>query len=278
MLNRYLTTLGFIAIASSVQAEEVTVASYNIKHGQGMDGSIDLSRQADVLVALDADLIALQEVDFVTQRSGRVNQAARLAELMSEKTGSDWRHIEAPAIEFEGGSYGNGLLFDDGSMDLIDHRIVSLPGSPEGDGARSAALVHLGFGDGKELLIAATHLTHLNSATEENNTLQIASLEALDQAMTGDLPSIIAGDFNASANEEDAVNFDTMAALDGLGWHVDSPMDGRSMSDGEPIVIDYIVSKNAETWEVVDADIFNEEGAIEASDHLPVSVTYRLAD
>ena len=56
MLNRYLTTLGFIAIASSVQAEEVTVASYNIKHGQGMDGSIDLSRQADVLVALDAFL------------------------------------------------------------------------------------------------------------------------------------------------------------------------------------------------------------------------------
>ncbi len=96
--------------------------------------------------------------------------------------------------------------------------------------------------------------------------------------MTGDLPSIIAGDFNASANEEDAVNFDTMAALDSLGWRVDSPMDGRSMSDGEPIVIDYIVSKNAETWEVVDDDIFNEEGAIEASDHLPVSVTYRLAD
>ncbi|WP_282026656.1 endonuclease/exonuclease/phosphatase family protein [Limimaricola cinnabarinus] len=118
----------------------------------------------------------------------------------------------------------------------------------------------------------------MNSATEENNTLQIASLEALDQAMTGDLPSIIAGDFNASANEEDAVNFDTMAALDSLGWRVDSPMDGRSMSDGEPIVIDYIVSKNAETWEVVDDDIFNEEGAIEASDHLPVSVTYRLAD
>ena len=278
MLNRYLIALGFIAIASSVQAEEVTLASYNIKHGQGMDGLIDLSRQADVLVALDADLIALQEVDFVTQRSGLVNQAARLAELMSEKTGGDWRYIEAPAIEFEGGFYGNGSLFDDGSMELIDHRVVSLPGSPEGDGARSAALVHLGFGEGKELLIAATHLTHLNSATEENNTLQIASLETLNQAMMGDLPSVIAGDFNASANEEDAVNFNTMAALDGLGWRVDSPMDGRSISDGKPIVIDYIASKNAETWEVVDAGILNQDGAIEASDHLPVSVTYRLGD
>ena len=36
------------------------VATYNIKHGRGMDGAIDLERTAATLATLDADLIALQ--------------------------------------------------------------------------------------------------------------------------------------------------------------------------------------------------------------------------
>ena len=61
------------------------IAAYNIRHGRGMDGEVDLARIADVLRALDADVITLQEVDNRTERTGRVDQTAVLAEEESER-------------------------------------------------------------------------------------------------------------------------------------------------------------------------------------------------
>ena len=41
----------------------IRVATYNIKHGRGMDSTIDLERTATTLESLDADIIALQLVE-----------------------------------------------------------------------------------------------------------------------------------------------------------------------------------------------------------------------
>lgn len=266
--------LAAVAMASPALAEELAVATYNIQHGEGTDGSLDLARQADALIATGADIVALQEVDYGTRRTGRENQAQRLAALMTEKTGARWRHLEAPAIALQGGSYGNGLLYDDDVLDLVAQKVVALPGSPDGDGARSAGLARFRMGDATQFTVAATHLTHKNAASADGGSLQIRTIRMLDGALAGDGPTIIAGDFNASIDRADDVNTDTMTALVDMGWRIDTPADGSSRPDGRSIVIDYVVSRNTEGWDVVSSRIVGDGAAAVASDHLPVVVTY----
>jgi hypothetical protein len=50
-------------IADHASTATWRVASYNIHHGRGMDDRVDLERIAAVLRQLNADVIALQEVD-----------------------------------------------------------------------------------------------------------------------------------------------------------------------------------------------------------------------
>jgi len=58
----------------------VTVATANVLHGMSLaTGASDPVVLADALATLDADVLALQEVDCGQQRSGGVDQAARVA-------------------------------------------------------------------------------------------------------------------------------------------------------------------------------------------------------
>ena len=57
------------------------VATFNAHHGAGLDDDVDLSRTAAAIVATDADLVGLQEIDRNNPRSGDVDQAALLQEL-----------------------------------------------------------------------------------------------------------------------------------------------------------------------------------------------------
>ena len=53
------------------------VATFNIHHGVGADGRLDLTRTADVISATGASVVGLQEVDrTLSARSGWVDQAA----------------------------------------------------------------------------------------------------------------------------------------------------------------------------------------------------------
>ena len=79
--------IGVIVATASLAAQgadppsQVRVLTYNIRHGQGMDGRVDLSRVADVIRRLEPDVVALQEVDQATTRAGGVDQAAELGRL-----------------------------------------------------------------------------------------------------------------------------------------------------------------------------------------------------
>jgi endonuclease/exonuclease/phosphatase family metal-dependent hydrolase len=75
------------------------VATYNILAGErGLKGL------ADTLSLLDADLIALEEVDVGTRRSGRADQATRLAATLK------LRHVFIPHFDYQGGQFGLALL------------------------------------------------------------------------------------------------------------------------------------------------------------------------
>lgn len=69
------------------------LASFNVLHGRSIeDGQVDADRFAAAIAALDADVLALQEVDRGQQRSGRLD----LAHIAAQAAGAiAWRFAPA---------------------------------------------------------------------------------------------------------------------------------------------------------------------------------------
>ena len=90
---------------SSRPEGHLRLLSWNIAAGRYPRPGPHLERIAEVLGAADADLVALQEVDRVLERSGGVDQAARLAGALGMRA---WF---TPAIVYDGpgGGPGGGL-------------------------------------------------------------------------------------------------------------------------------------------------------------------------
>ena len=98
------------------------VLSYNIHHGRGTDGVVDLERIAGVIRGSAADVVVLQEVDDRTERTGRIDQTAELGRL----TGL---HAEfGRQIDYQGGRYGQAIL---SRTPLEEPRVHVLPGDPD---------------------------------------------------------------------------------------------------------------------------------------------------
>ena len=96
---------------------------WNIRHGRGTDDEVDLQRIAEVIRALDADVIALQEVDDRTERTGGVDQVAVLADALR------YEGFHGPHRPYQGGFYGNALLTRLPVLSQQTHEIPSASGS-----------------------------------------------------------------------------------------------------------------------------------------------------
>ncbi len=66
---------------SRPSSDKLRVLSYNIHHGEGVDGKLDLERIAKVILSVEPDIVSLQEVDRNVPRSKGVDQPAELAKL-----------------------------------------------------------------------------------------------------------------------------------------------------------------------------------------------------
>lgn len=82
------------------QAPKIRVASFNIAAGKVSD----MTAIAKAIRAMNVDVVALQEVDKLTARNGRVDQAAELAKLTGMQA------VFGRAIDFDGGEYGLAFL------------------------------------------------------------------------------------------------------------------------------------------------------------------------
>ena len=86
----------------SKRTRTVRVATYNIHRGRGLDGRTRLERIAGVLAAIDADIIALQEV--VGASPLKPGQAAELGAAL----GMGW--VMAPTRHLRTALFGNVVL------------------------------------------------------------------------------------------------------------------------------------------------------------------------
>ncbi len=60
----------------------IRLVTYNVRHGLGDDGRVDAERLAQAVAALDPDVVALQEVDRLQDRSDRVDILRVVAEAV----------------------------------------------------------------------------------------------------------------------------------------------------------------------------------------------------
>lgn len=165
------------ASSSTTLPAAFTIMTFNIHHGEGLDGRVNIKRIADLIQHEKADVIALQEVDRYRWRSGYVDQAKELAELL----GMDMRF--APSLTYTAGQYGNAIL---SRYPIEDSSYTLLPGKKE---TRSLLEVKIKV-NSESVRIATTHL----GLSKVDRSLQLARIS--EMVTNYDDPLVIAGDFN----------------------------------------------------------------------------------
>lgn len=160
----------------------VRIASYNIQHGKGMDGVLNLNRTLQVLAQLDADLICLQEVDRFRMPTRLVPQAERLALDL----GMQW--IYGPVRSYPIGSYGNAILSRYPIKEIANHLL------PDPIDPRRCLQAEIDLG-GYTLALFNTHL-----GLKQTVRMQQVQDIILPLVLSVPGPAVLAGDFNATVN------------------------------------------------------------------------------
>ena len=166
----------------------LTLLSYNIHGGVGLDGVLDLERIAEVVDDSGADVVALQEVDrFRREQSAFEDQPGALAQRLgmhlayAANLDDEPAHPGAPRAQ-----YGTALL---SRLPLESSTNTLLPcfeGSEQRGLLESTVVV-----DGQPLRVLGTHL-QWDSETERTRQAE-AIVAALD-----DRPTVLLGDLNTT--------------------------------------------------------------------------------
>jgi endonuclease/exonuclease/phosphatase family metal-dependent hydrolase len=237
----------------SITVDTVRVLSYNIHHGEGMDEVLDLERIAALIREVDPDLVALQEVDSVTVRTERVDQAAELAHL------TELRAVFGGFMPYDGGAYGMALL---SRWPLTESINLRLPDGAEPRTALSATV--RSPKTGRVLRLVGIHFY----STMTERLAQAVRLEALLDRQ--DIPTILAGDFNSTPDSE------VMARL-GESWAIVAKGADRFTypSYAPDREIDFVLVQPSDRFDLVEQRLITDSVA---SDHRPVVVDLVFRD
>jgi endonuclease/exonuclease/phosphatase family metal-dependent hydrolase len=187
MKRTFLALLASYLLVLPSSAQEINILTYNILHGERHDraSTTNIQEITNLLTQLQPDVIALQEVDSMTQRSAKIHgEPVDYMYKLSQETG--YRSYFGRAMYYGGGGYGEGILAKNGS----DYHTVNLP-SPAGGEPRAIAWVKAELKTLEEFYFGATHLCH---EYEENRIAQLDSI--LSYAESLDKPVVWAGDLN----------------------------------------------------------------------------------
>lgn len=83
----------------------IKIITFNIAHGRGLDGIVDIERQAKLINSYKPDIVFLQEIDMYTKRAGEKNQIREF----SKKVYLPYCSMESN-ITLEDGYYGDGII------------------------------------------------------------------------------------------------------------------------------------------------------------------------
>jgi endonuclease/exonuclease/phosphatase family metal-dependent hydrolase len=166
--------------------------TWNVHRCVGVDKRLDVERCARVIAACRPDIVALQELDVGRKRTGGVDQAHRLAQILNMTS----RFNAAMTVEEE--RYGDAILTP------LPERLVRagpLPGYPRIKALepRGAVWIAVDIGGGRELQVINTHLGLVPQEQRRQARALVADWLA-DDAFAA--PAVLLGDFNAGPRSE----------------------------------------------------------------------------
>jgi len=162
----------------------VRVVSFNIHHGTvGRRGPVDPEQLGEVCRSFEADVIALQEVDRDTYRTGRADLAAVAAGACG------MAHVFGGSRWYPGGRYGNALLVRGTISAATVTKLPKVPARRFWLEQRTALEASVTV-DGRTVWVVGTHL----SVPRDQNAVQLAWL--LDHLRRRPQPQVVLGDLN----------------------------------------------------------------------------------
>lgn len=230
---------------------KLKIMSYNIHIAvpPTKPGTTDIDAIVRAIENQDPDIIALQEVDVNTRRTGKINEAAIIAEKLK------MNFFFAKAIDHDGGEYGVAILSKYPMSDTKIHRLTTVEGT--GGEPRVMATAKITMKNGVSLRFASTHLDAQKASV--NREKQIAEITAI--AVSETLPLIIAGDFN------DQPGSAVIKKLDESFTRTCQACEPTFPVVTPRITIDFIGYKPASKFKTISHTVVPEHYA---SDHLPV--------
>lgn len=235
------------------------VMSYNIHHANppSRPDFIDLDAIAKVINNAKPDLVAVQEVDVHTRRSG---SSLNEAEELGVKTGM--QVYFAKAIDHDGGDYGVAILSRFPLTAGITYPLPVIEGT-KGE-PRVLATVQIQLPGDQKVVFACTHLDA--QRPDSNRVIQMKEIVKILRKET--YPVIIAGDLNAVAGGEVINTLDqyfTRTCKKNCGFTI--PVDKPTKT------IDFIAYSTDDPVKIISHKVIDEKYA---SDHLPVIAELQL--
>lgn len=238
----------------------IRVLTWNIQHGENLQGTYNLQGIIDIIRKSGADIVALQDVDRSSSRTRNHFQADLLAQALG------MNYVYGEAMEFTSGFWrtkgynGNAILSKFPISENTNHPLpdyqqpwpASLPG---------AAIQHAKIRvDGQTINFFNTHYTHKDG---NNRPIPAANMrywqaKASARAMGTNSHVVFMGDLNVGDESPILSPLSPWLSLhrgDIDQIRISSPMYLSTMRDGRPTVAEIPGSKGPSDHEAVWADL-----------------------
>lgn len=155
------------------------IGSYNIKHAA--DAKLNLKTIAKVITDANLDIVGLQEIDYFTTRSNKIDQPKKLSEL----TGMPY-YVFVRAIDYQGGQYGTLIL---SKYPIVSSEVIPLESWDKEARALGHAVIDV---DGTQIDFFNTHLSFEDKSLRGLQFLEVSEKTDLCENF------ILTGDFNTA--------------------------------------------------------------------------------
>ena len=270
-----------------------SIVTYNIGYLSGMTNNLPVAKSKELFdenlqkvlretKKINPDIISFQEIDYDASRSYHVNQEEEIADLgyafRAKTVNWDERYLPFPywpiSTHFGKVVSGQSII---SKYPLKEQERIVLPRVANAPFYRNAfylerlAQVVKVVLNGKDVILINIHL---EAFEKETRVQQFQEVLKIFNQYSNKYPTILLGDFNSRARDENAIVQQIFAMKDigNAAFNMNNP--GNTFNTKNPYErIDYIFyTKNS--IEYISGKVLNEFE--QASDHLPVEMKFKL--
>ena len=246
---KYLMLMLSLFLTGSIQGEKplkLKVMTYNLRFGE----LASLEQLAEFIKSEDPDLVALQELDWMTKRDRAPHQHDKdfITELGYR---THMFSLYGKTIPYAGGYYGIGLL---SKKPYVNMKKIILPKAEGVKEYRALLMAEIEVSEADTIVFASTHLDYSSSEA------RIAQVKVITSVLKDcGYPVIVGGDFNATPDSPEIKEYFK-------DWKSLSSDQLTSPAKRPKNKIDYLFAYPLHLWKLISSQV----PPIQFSDHLPI--------